>query len=171
MASRISQRSRRSSRSLSRFTLTLAIGTAAPARIPMIVMAMISSISEKPTSCWPRFHETLNLLTILSIVTLAHTDGHLRSHDRNRLLCAVSCSRTCDAENRISGRLGLPGDRKYRSIAGHPLGPRRTSRRRHQQAIVIAVRQGNRLIIPRQQLARGDIHQLQMFWIVADLYR
>src|ERR1039458_4351715 len=184
MASHISHRSRRSSRSFVRFTWKRAIGSAALARMPIIATVIISSTSVSPASdlrfrrqgaghedsplaTANREHRTVDLMP-----TSLYVDYGLPTGSRQAHLNAVLGTNLHQREIRIPDPDRLEGKDADLALAVDAGNPRRPGRRNgHQSLAVVAVRKRHRLAIARQQTARVDIHQLQHLGIELELQR
>src|ERR1700761_8230276 len=154
MASRISHRSRRNSRSRSRLTLKRATGTAAEARIARIATVTISSIKVRPRS------ERFRIGRLQLIGALLHHNGRLRTFSRYGLLGGVQGSRTCDADGRASRSLGLKREDANDTGAAHARRSRRTRGIDDDSTrAIVAMGQGDRLSIPAEEVAIANIHQ------------
>src|ERR1017187_6638942 len=136
MASRISHRSRRSSRSFSRFTWKRAIGSAALARMPMIATVIISSTSVSPASdlgfrpqgagredsplaTANREHRTVDLMP-----TSLYVDYGLPTGSRQTRLDAVLGANLHQREIRVAGPDRLEGKDADLALAVDPGNPR-----------------------------------------------
>src|SRR5271165_1742256 len=150
MASRISHKSCRNSRSLLRWIVTRTTGTATAVRIMRIVMATISSTTVKPLS-----------LEIRSIdLRLVHRHNGLRPTGRHRLHAGIFQHGAVDAQRRLAGRLGLEGERKYLTVAVDADASGWPRRRKLQDAhhAVVAMHQRDRLAVLREHGSVRDIH-------------
>src|SRR5882762_2904431 len=173
MASRISHKSRRSSRSFSLLIVTRASGTAMEVRMSRIMVAMISSSSVKP--CWgpmlrPRWNVDRLIVPSFSNFPVARRlpklllDGHgsLRAVHGDGLHAGIARSATSNGQGRLPARLRLKSHSYHRALArnsarsGWPCG------RDLQGAagFVFAVHERHSLAILREEAAVGDIDQL-----------
>src|SRR5580692_3983188 len=157
MASRISHRSRRSSRSRSRLTLKRATGTAAEARIARIATVTINSIKVRPRS------ERFRIGRWLLIGPLLHRNGRLRAFALHRLLCAVHGARTRDADWSASRSLGLKRKDTNHACSAHADCSRRPRRIDDDRAgTVVAMHQRHRLAVTPKEVAIAYVDQRQL---------
>src|SRR6516225_4563239 len=176
MAVRISQRSRRSSVSRARLTLTRTTGTAAPIRTRITVMTMISSSRVTPLD---RRAENIPGLPIFILIpdsratanasepkvtgTLVHRDHGLRALHRERLVLAIARARGADRKSSRALGFGHEHQVENRAIAGNAGHVRRPLQAdSHSSAGGIVAQDGRSygLAILAEKIALGCIYEL-----------
>src|ERR1700685_2713503 len=166
MASRISHKACRNSRSFSRLMVTRAMGTARKVRTIKMVVATINSIKVKPriSRCSEKGFEK----AVIGLVDVHRSRSS--SHQRG-LHIGVARSSLGNGKGGLSGGFRHEGQSYDRSLPGNAGGAGRPGSGDLKSAagIVVAMNQRHRLTVLGEEGAVRDIDHLQHLGIVGDL--
>src|SRR5581483_1476776 len=170
----------RSSRSFSRFMVSLASGSAIVVKIVRMAVATISSISVNPAELFLRLSFPLSDRTNRRIETfyrgsekLLNINHGLRGRNLDSLHPCIARAAFRYGYGRLPGISGHEREGHHRALSRNPGRPRRTrGRYLHGSAgCIVAVDQGHGLTVLRQEASVRNIHELKLAGIVVDLHR